>query len=110
MIDIHRTLARRRNTAYAYEGIISAVRASRLLGDKAAEAKFLSVIEEGLSKLCSWQLGSPIANRFLRRQKDIPEIAIGGVMNAKSDPVLRIDVTQHQMHAVVLALKHVYTR
>jgi hypothetical protein len=30
-------------------------------------------------------------------------------MNADDDPLLRIDVTQHQMHAVLLARRFVYT-
>jgi hypothetical protein len=29
-------------------------------------------------------------------------------MNAADDPLLRIDVTQHQMHAVLLARRFVY--
>ena len=36
-------------------------------------------------------------------------IAVGGVMNAKNEPALRIDTTQHQMHAVVMAMSSVYT-
>ena len=35
-------------------------------------------------------------------------LAVGGVMNHKRQPPLRIDVTQHQMHAVIQALNHVY--
>jgi len=30
-------------------------------------------------------------------------------MNHKEEPPLRIDVTQHQMHAVILARRYVYT-
>ena len=36
--------------------------------------------------------------------------AIGGVMNSKSYPKLRIDVTQHQMHAVILARRFIYKK
>ncbi len=109
MIDIHRTLSRPRNTAYAYEGLISAWELARLTHNVAAMEKIGAVIEKGLLKLTSWQVGSSIENIFLRRysaknpKKD--SFAYGGVMNHKSEPGLRIDVTQHQMHAVILALE-----
>jgi len=31
-------------------------------------------------------------------------------MNHQAEAPLRIDVAQHQMHAVLLALRHVYTQ
>ena len=34
--------------------------------------------------------------------------AVGGVQNAAFEPALRIDVTQHQMHATLLARRYVY--
>ena len=40
---------------------------------------------------------------------DNKKTAVGGVMNHKEEPYLRIDVTQHQMHAVILAKKYVYS-
>lgn len=36
-------------------------------------------------------------------------MAIGGVQNHRSESALRIDVTQHQMHAVVLARRYYLT-
>lgn len=36
------------------------------------------------------------------------KFASGGIMNHLREPGLRIDVAQHQMHAVVLAKKYIY--
>lgn len=112
MIDTHRTLQRTRNTAYAYEGMISAWELARLSGDTAAMEKIEKVIDTGLYKLTSWQMGSSIANthikRFLALNPEKDSLAHGGITNKKDETTLRIDVTQHQMHAVILARRFVY--
>jgi hypothetical protein len=55
-------------------------------------------------------VGGPLAaeNPYLAAHPTDDPLAVGGVMNAASEPPLRIDVAQHQMHAVILALQHVY--
>ena len=108
MIDVHRTLERTRNTAYAYEGIIHAYEISRICEDEFHIDKFKCTIDEGLYKLTSWQVGGPIQNEYLLNHSTTDILAVGGVMNHKEEPPLRIDVTQHQMHAVLLALRYVY--
>ncbi|MBW2454415.1 MAG: hypothetical protein JRI68_07885 [Deltaproteobacteria bacterium] len=109
MIDTHRTLRRRRNTAYAYEGLIPAYAVARARGDRAHVAKLGCTIEEGLGKLTSWQVGSPTANAFVAKASKQDAKARGGVQNHASEPGLRIDVAQHQMHAVLLARRHYLT-
>ncbi len=109
MIDVHRTLERRRNTAYAYEGIIPAWELARLTGNHEAQTKLGEVIALGLTKLTSWQIAGPLENPFFGTRAVTDRFAVGGVMNAANDPLLRIDVTQHQMHAVLLARRFVYT-
>jgi hypothetical protein len=109
MIDVHRTLERPRNTGYAYEGIISAYVLAQSIHDAPAQAKFRRVIEIGLAKLSTWQVGSKQANAYLRGQPDFQASCIGGVLGAVDDPWLRIDTTQHQMHAVLLARKYVWS-
>jgi hypothetical protein len=104
MIDDHRTLQRTRNTSYAYEGIISAWAHADAIGDPRAE-KLRCVIDQGMAKLTSWQLGHPLANALARTAPADDRRAIGGVMNEANLAPLRIDVTQHQMHAVILALQ-----
>ena len=66
MIDVHKTLKRRRNTAYAYEGIIHAYELAVQRKETQRAEKYAQVIETGLRKLTSWQVGGPLANRFIR--------------------------------------------
>jgi len=109
MIDVHRTLYRTRNTAYAYEGIIHAYELARMKDDRINAQKFLKVINKGMYKLTSWQVGSTVPCRYIRRgYKTYDKLAHGGVQNHRKEDGLRIDVTQHQMYAVNLALKFVF--
>ena len=108
MIDVHETLKRTRNTAYAYEGIIHAYQLAAQRNDTQHIEKFAHVIEAGLTKLTSWQVGSPLMNKFIRSQPTDDPLAIGGVQNHRRESPLRIDVAQHQMHAVILARRYVY--
>ncbi|MBN2385123.1 hypothetical protein JXQ70_19790 [bacterium] len=109
IIDVHKILRRTRNTAYAYEGIIHAYRLAQLRHDQKHLEKFRAVIDRGLYTLTTWQVGSPVANRFLKKHTTTDKHALGGVMNHRSEPQLRIDVTQHQMHAVILARHYVFS-
>ena len=108
MIDVHKTLERTRNTAYAYEGIIHAYQLAVQRNDTQHIEKFAHVIETGLTKLTSWQVGSPLMNKFIHSQPTDDPLAIGGVQNHSRESPLRIDVVQHQMHAVILARRYVY--
>jgi len=110
MIFTHRTLQRTRNTAYAYEGIIHAYEIAESENNESASNTLAFTIDRGLTKLTSWQVGGPLEskNKFLSSFKQFPTVAIGGIMNHRKEPLLRIDVTQHQMHAVILALKYRY--
>ena len=108
IIDVHNILQRTRNTGYAFEGIVHAYEAARQTGDTKAMAKFASTVDTGLWKLTSWQVSGPNQNPYLTRATQIAEVAVGGVLNHRKEPTIRIDVTQHQMHAVVLALKYLY--
>ena len=107
MIDTHRTLTRTRNTAYAVEGLAVAWELARLTGDHAAREKLGAVIYQALYKLITWQAGSPTANWYLR-MLPLNERGTGGVMNDRNDPRIRIDVVQHQMHAVLLVRRFLY--
>jgi UDP-N-acetylmuramoyl-tripeptide--D-alanyl-D-alanine ligase len=106
MIDVHRTLERTRNTAYAYEGIVHAYQLAKLKNDQVHKEKFARVIDQGLGKLTSWQVGSPLANQYIRATPTEDVRAIGGIQNHQRESTLRIDVAQHQMHAVILALEY----
>ncbi|MCO4773682.1 MAG: hypothetical protein KDA24_26865 [Deltaproteobacteria bacterium] len=120
MIHTHRTLSRRRNHAYAMEGLIANWRMANMRGDIAAQTDLLYVIDRSMNKLFSWQIGGPLAknNKWLKDQGKDDPLAVGGIMNARKPSgadvkkdvshQLRIDVTQHQMHATTMALEHVY--
>ncbi len=120
MIHTHATLSRRRNHAYAVEGLIAAWTIANLRKDRVAETDLLYGLDRSLYKLSQWQIGGPLAgkNKWLAKNAKDDPMAIGGVMNAKKPSgqdvnkdvshQLRIDVTQHQMHAVTTALEGVY--
>lgn len=120
MTHTHSTLKRRRNHAYAIEGLISAWRIANMRGDVPAQTDLLYTLDRSLYKLNQWQIGGPLAgeNKFLTKENPQDPMTMGGVMNAarpSGAPVkkdvshqLRIDVTQHQMHATTLALEEVY--
>ena len=111
MIHVHKTLERTRNTGYAYEGIIHAYHLAKNRNLKAALNDLAYTIDTGLYKLTSWQVGGPLQhrNRYLSQHPTGDPLAVGGIMNHRQQAPLRIDVTQHQMHAVILALRYVYT-
>jgi len=104
VIDVHRILTRTRNTAYAYEGLLCAYDLARRSA-RPESLKLRRAIESGLRELTQWQVGGPDPNAFLLDHPTTDRRAVGGVMSARDDPALRIDTTQHQMHAVVLALE-----
>jgi UDP-N-acetylmuramoyl-tripeptide--D-alanyl-D-alanine ligase len=108
VIDEHKILTRTRNTGYAYEGIIHAYALAKRRGDATRQAKYGCVIDLGLEHIMSWQVGSPIANRYTAAAAPNDAKALGGVQNAAFEPALRVDVTQHQMHATLLARRYVY--
>ena len=108
-IDVHKTLTRQRNTGYAYEGIIPAYDYASKKRDPRAE-KLACVIDLGLGRLLSWQVGGPLASSYTRKVSPDERLAIGGVQNEAREPALRIDVTQHQMHALIFAKNLVYKR
>jgi UDP-N-acetylmuramoyl-tripeptide--D-alanyl-D-alanine ligase len=107
VIDEHHILTRNRNTGYAYEGIIHAFALAQQRKDAARTAKYGCVIDIGMQRLVGWQVGGPTPTRFTSTSTTDAK-AIGGVQNTAYDAPLRIDVTQHQMHATQLALEYVY--
>lgn len=104
MIETHRVLKRPKNTAYAYEGLLHALHWSELTGRAESARLIRRTVEEGMNRLISWQVGYPRACPYIA-ERHPPIRALGGVQNARNESFLRIDVTQHQMHALMLTLK-----
>jgi UDP-N-acetylmuramoyl-tripeptide--D-alanyl-D-alanine ligase len=109
-IDVHQTLTRQRNTGYAYEGLIPAYDWARRRGDTTRTAKYGCVIDLALERLISWQVGGPLSTRYTSAVEANDKEAIGGVQNERDEPALRIDVTQHQTHALIYARDFIYTK
>jgi len=108
MIDVHETLTRPKNTGYAYEGIVPAWAYASSSGQSEATTKHLQcTIEEGLSKLITWQVGMGLVEKNAPEDWD-GDRGMGGVQNSKHETGLRIDTTQHQMHATILTRRLVY--
>lgn len=108
MIDVHQVLSRRRNTSYAMEGLACAYRLAELGDDEVSARKLRAALQTGLLKLTSWQVGGPLPSAYLRAHPEYLADCRGGVLEADENPWLRIDITQHQMHAVILARRYVW--
>ena len=102
-LGAHHLVRRKSNVAYALEGLIPAAELARSLGDTDRADRYARAVQQLLGKLLALQIGSATANGFIRAH-DPERRAIGGVQSERSDPVLRIDVTQHQTHAVMQAM------
>jgi UDP-N-acetylmuramoyl-tripeptide--D-alanyl-D-alanine ligase len=106
ILDVHRVLGRRRNTGYAFEGLVSAYHLAHLDGSMATMVKLRTAIETGLSRLSTWQVGSSVQSAELQALSPRNPSALGGVLGAPQESLLRIDTTQHQMHALLLAERY----
>ena len=102
-LDVHRLLHRKSNVGYALEGLIPAAELARTLGDTVRARRYAHAVDRLLGKLLPLQIGGASANAFIRAHTP-EQRANGGIQSAAEDPVLRIDVTQHQTHAVLQAL------
>eukprot|EP00547_Thalassionema_nitzschioides_P003115 CAMPEP_0194211102 /NCGR_PEP_ID=MMETSP0156-20130528/9380_1 /TAXON_ID=33649 /ORGANISM="Thalassionema nitzschioides, Strain L26-B" /LENGTH=565 /DNA_ID=CAMNT_0038938543 /DNA_START=101 /DNA_END=1798 /DNA_ORIENTATION=+ len=107
MVDVHGTLGRPKNTGYAYEGIVPAWSYAATSGSNTGTAQHLHcTIEEGMARLISWQVGMGLVENSVDDWDG--QKGLGGVQNSLKEPGLRIDTTQHQMHATILARRLVY--
>ncbi|MFO0658840.1 MAG: hypothetical protein U0165_03255 [Polyangiaceae bacterium] len=101
VIDQHRILDRNRNTGYSVEGLMHAYDLAKKKGDTRA-ARYACVSKQILESLISWQVGGPTPDRFIKSHTLDP-VAVGGIQNEDDVPAIRIDVVQHQTHAMLLA-------
>ena len=106
ILEVHQVLSRKRNTGYAFEGLISAFHLSSLQGDQGMQRRLHQAIDRGLARLCTWQVGSSLQCEALQRLHPVNPQAIGGVLGGRNDTSIRIDTVQHQMHALLLAERH----
>lgn len=102
MTDVHGVLTKSRNTGYAFEGLAVAWDLARLTGDDKNQRHIAGVIEAGMSKLLTWQVGSPLAGAAIPETFRVTPRTKGGIVSEPEDPKLRVDTVQHQMHATLL--------
>ena len=108
----HRLLDREGNTGYAVEGLVSAYVLAKNAGKDADAQVIRGAIDAVLAKLMTWQIGGPFHqfNPFFKQWAGkIPDRAFGGITSAQDSGYIRIDVVQHQLHAMLLARKYLYT-
>jgi hypothetical protein len=109
--QIHRrnVEAREANTAYAVEGLLAAYRVAEIRQDKESMALIRGTVERMLVQQISTQVGGPLEklNFILATRPYRPE-CVGGIMYAPWVGEIRIDVVQHQVHAMLMALQYLY--
>ena len=96
------------NTGYSLEGLISVYSILDSAGRKAEASKIMDTVKRIMSRLLTLQCGSPLSkyNEALSGISKLPNGAAGGIIGADDDTRVRIDTHQHQMHAMLLLLKH----
>ncbi len=104
----HKVEGRAGNTGYAVEGLVATILLAQQAG-RQEEAEFLRQRTEGLLlRLMTWQVGGPLATYnplFRAWEGRIPPRAFGGITSTADSSFIRIDVVQHQLHAMLLALQ-----
>jgi hypothetical protein len=98
------------NTAYAVEGLIASWRVAKCRQDQASMTALRAVSERCLGRLMLCQIGGPFhtKNEFFNSLPRIQPRAFGGITAAPDSGAIRIDNVQHQLHAMLLALKYFY--
>jgi len=100
-----RVSGRDANTGYAFEGLIPAFVTAVQEGNQKLVKKLACTIRTGIENLHSMQVGHTKASRLVERdtEKGKDKRALGGAQGSHSSPALRIDTTQHQLHALLMA-------
>ena len=107
--DVYKITTKPFTVAANLEGLACAAEYARIRGDMQAYRKFSDAIDQSLYVMTTWQVGGPVPNEYIRAHPTSVKYAVGGVMLRAADwPNLRIDMTQHQMHAVILARRFIY--
>jgi hypothetical protein len=107
----HKTLSRTRNTSYAVEGLATAYAVAHARGDRTRMKSLRYTILKTHARVISAQIGHPLdrhnafVQRIPRARRESPRL-LGGFLNGHADPNMRIDVTQHAIHSILLTLEH----
>jgi len=96
------------NIAVTLEGLTPAYLIALQAKDSKRAEKIGCLLRKGIRNLNIMQVGHPEAEGGARKAPVKDPHAFGGVQNGRDSPKLRIDTTQHQMHAV-LQIKQMLT-
>lgn len=102
IVEVHKLEKRTRNTGYAFEGLIPAYLMARDSKRNDAMRVLGCAINGGMLRVSKMQIGHPLASSLAKKAPMLSRTK-GGVQNAFEEPLLRIDTTQHQLHAVIQA-------
>ncbi|MBR0459657.1 MAG: hypothetical protein IJJ26_10515 [Victivallales bacterium] len=96
------------NTGYALEGLVGAWQVATLSGEKEIAEQLKSVILRVLTNLMPLQYKGPYMkyNPLLSSLPKVPDNAIGGIVSSRQDSIVRIDIHQHQTHAMLMVLQY----
>ena len=109
MIHKMQLATRTGNTAYAIEGIMSAYNIAKATGNEAAQKLFRETALDVMGMLMQWQFDGPFMAQNpvlsqLKLSNAQREYYLGGITSSLHDTTVRIDIQQHQTHAMLLIL------
>jgi hypothetical protein len=109
-IHVRDILEVRANTGYAIEGLVPAYEAAKELKNKNAAKDIRWTVNEMIKNLLRYQVEGPLAPEGLvsAQNTEADSLAKGGFINAAGETKLRIDVTQHMAHAILMDLDSFY--
>lgn len=98
------------NTGYSVEGLMGAYRIAKLEGDTELQEKIKEKVLFIMANLMSWQYKGPFMkyNPMLSNLKQVAARSDGGITMAQDSTMVRIDIVQHQLHAMLLMMEHLF--
>ena len=110
LLYINQVESKTGNTGYAVEGLLGSYRIAKVLGDEQAQKLFKDASLRIMSNLMTWQYKGPFMkfNSNLATLKTPVKGADGGITMTRNSTLVRIDVVQHQLHAMLMMLEHLF--
>jgi len=102
MVGVQESSKGNGNTGYAFEGLIPAYLVAVSQNDDIRANRIACALRKSIHRLNGMQVGHPKARGITQDAPVEDTRARGGAQNAGDSPLLRIDTTQHQMHAVLM--------
>jgi len=95
------------NTAYAIEGIMAAYNIAKTTGNETAQKLFRETALDVMGTLMQWQFDGPFMEKNpvlskLKLSDAQRESYLGGITSSLHDTTVRIDIQQHQTHAMLM--------